>query len=853
MSLSCYYVLEGDYKEYPEKTWYGTEKIRGGGENDVTIDPQSLTLEKHFFDKGSTSRVYKGTFTERSGQSKTICAKEFLVSLRGRYKIKVKKEIELITSLNHLNILTHYGIDFDRSILVTEYVEKIIQFEDNEERIHNTRQLLDIREEDVPWSLRISIATQAAEGLCYLHNQGIIHADIKAGNVFLSGGRDDEKWLVKLGDFGESLFEFMQFTSTQASSMQGTPNKKGTRRATTAFLAPERADPTQKPSTASDIYAFSMFLVELTLPKRIHPYDGDLPPNSNLVECAGRGLRPTLPENVNELSSEVFKLWTDVVCKAWSQRPETRPNSHVLLKHLKEIRTSADAFYSESNKDVGFSYDFVQSEIVADEVVPLDVHQGTAAEVLSEMVADSINSTGNVTPKFQREIDRALRSTDGTNSCVFLSILILDKLKSVISDSCIDISKIKTIAEEEIKTAPTLLNPFRDVDKLMAVDEVLTLFKENNITTHEYALEERLLGRTSSNNYLESVATLETALHQLSVGAPSFTIYTQTPVSFGVLAFDHQIVVIDTHRIGESLGGNGNGAVMVFRRNNQLEKHSFCKRASNWILKRMCKSLEIPPQSLVVLKEISTHSSSSALVKQEDIDTDSVGELTFIPWDDDEDLLKAVEMSTENFGKACAREVQTFSDKFVDIPTTARDVTIQGHATKLGIMKLKDFQLRAVKAVLDGRDCLIVQSTASGKSACFQLPSVILNEGCFVLVISPTVSLMESQVYSMTKLGVHAVFLGAASSSDWNFSNLDDADIDESIVPKIVYVTPEYLIGDDKRPGAYLRLPAERIGLIVVDECHKIFERSGNFRYVHGVPILISFLFNRRLGGGYHN
>lgn len=65
-----------------KKTWYGgTEKIRGGGENDVTIDPQSLTPEKHFFDKGSTSRMYKRTFTERSGQSKTICTEEFLVSL----------------------------------------------------------------------------------------------------------------------------------------------------------------------------------------------------------------------------------------------------------------------------------------------------------------------------------------------------------------------------------------------------------------------------------------------------------------------------------------------------------------------------------------------------------------------------------------------------------------------------------------------------------------------------------------------------------------------------------------------------------------------------------------------------
>ena len=64
----------------------------------------------------------------------------------------------------------------------------------------------------------------------------------------------------------------------------------------------------------------------------------------------------------------------------------------------------------------------------------------------------------------------------------------------------------------------------------------------------------------------------------------------------------------------------------------------------------------------------------------------------------------------------------------------------------------------------------------------------------------------------------------------WNFSKLDNISTEEEAIPKLVYVTPEYLIGDEKRPGAYLKLRTDRIGLIMVDECHKIFERSGNFR-----------------------
>lgn len=133
--------------------------------------------------------------------------------------MKIKSEVENLVTLTHPNVLLHYGLDFQRSLLVTEYVEKIIEFEGSEERIHNTRQLLDIKENGVPWGLRINIAMQAADGLFYLHSRGVVHADIKAGNVFLGGGKGTDRWIVKLGDFGESLFQFMQYSSTQVSSL----------------------------------------------------------------------------------------------------------------------------------------------------------------------------------------------------------------------------------------------------------------------------------------------------------------------------------------------------------------------------------------------------------------------------------------------------------------------------------------------------------------------------------------------------------------------------------------------------------------------------------------------------------
>jgi len=48
--------------------------------------------------------------------------------------------------------------------------------------------------------------------------------------------KETDSVMVKLGDFGEYLFQFMQYSSTQVSNLWGIPSKKGMRRATTPFL-----------------------------------------------------------------------------------------------------------------------------------------------------------------------------------------------------------------------------------------------------------------------------------------------------------------------------------------------------------------------------------------------------------------------------------------------------------------------------------------------------------------------------------------------------------------------------------------------------------------------------------------
>ena len=114
----------------------------------------------------------------------------------------------------------------------------------------------------------------------------------------------------------------------------------------------------------------------------------------------------------------------------------------------------------------------------------------------------------------------------------------------------------------------------------MAVDEAQSLLKcYTNILPLEYILEEKLFGLQPENESIsERAAALEIALQQLSENAPKFAIYTQTPISFSILAQKNQLIIVDTHQIHRSVGGNGNGAVIVFSRNaNQSEMNHFSK------------------------------------------------------------------------------------------------------------------------------------------------------------------------------------------------------------------------------------------------------------------------------------
>ncbi len=221
---------------------------------------------------GGMSNVYKATdrILERTVAVKILAEH---LSDDERFVARFRREALAVAKLIHPNIVQVYdtGVDEGRHYIVMEYVEG-----------RSGAQILQ-RQGPVEPEIAAEIGIQACAGLDYAHRRGIIHRDVKPGNLMIVGGPvGGGEMTVKLTDFGIAR-AIEQTRITQVGSVVGTA----------AYLAPEQVRG-EEATPATDVYALGVVLYQF-LTGRL-PYEG-----SSLAELAVRqqNEKPLQPSTYN--------------------------------------------------------------------------------------------------------------------------------------------------------------------------------------------------------------------------------------------------------------------------------------------------------------------------------------------------------------------------------------------------------------------------------------------------------------------------------------------------------------------------------------------------------------------------
>jgi len=259
--------------------------------------------------RGGMGVVYRATDTKlnRPVAIKFLAAAVTNAEERRRFK----QEAETTSGLNHPHIVTVYDVgEHDgQQYIVSELIDGGTL--DDWSRVARRR----------TWRQSVELVVGVADALAAAHAAGVLHRDVKPGNILIDGNG-----YAKLADFGLAKLVDSGKRDLAGPVDASHHTRVGVVVGTIAYMSPEQA--TGQPLDArSDIFSFAIVLYELLAGRRPFEADNDLEVLKSIAHASPPPLPETVPEPLRAILDKALE-------KAPADRYQTMQDLVVDLRRL---------------------------------------------------------------------------------------------------------------------------------------------------------------------------------------------------------------------------------------------------------------------------------------------------------------------------------------------------------------------------------------------------------------------------------------------------------------------------------------------------------------------------------------